>query len=288
MISKHIRRRLNLFCLLVLCLLLAGQSAWAARLNDTFLDRLPQMCLDEKKHFSFAWIGDVQINFSLFEQALGKMKTDPDISFLLVGGDMMAEAEESGFKAFLRRIENVPFPVAALPGNHDLIGDPNAILFRRYIGDGLTSFQAGNCYFILLWNTSGNIPRDVERDFDRVLLDLKRSQGIRHLFVCMHVPPFDPRKNAPGHSMNASSARRFFARLKPLGTKERSVTVLSAHVHGCFFRERDGVKVVVSGGGGGALYGKGSEFFHHYMKITVDGARLLFTPVRLKKAQKKR
>jgi hypothetical protein len=33
--------------------------------------------------------------------------------------------------------------VVALPGNHDVFGDPEADLFHRHVGDDLTSFRVG-------------------------------------------------------------------------------------------------------------------------------------------------
>ncbi len=267
-----------------MAVLLGAEARGAERLNDKFLVRLPEAA--SGGDFSFAYIGDVQINFSLFEQALQRMSEDPQVAFLIVGGDTMDKASDEGFRAFLRRVKNKPFPVVVVPGNHDLYGDPSATLFRQYIGDGVTSFVVGKSQFILLQNTTGNIPKDVKKSFVALLDAYAANTSLRHLFVCMHVPPFDPRKNAPGHSMNAREARKFFALLEPLATPHRTVTVMSSHVHGCFFRDHGPVRVVVSGGGGGALYGKGEEFFHHYMKVHVRGDRISFAPVRLEKVKK--
>jgi len=270
--------------LLAVALFLGTEVQGAERLNDKFLARLPEAA--REGDFSFAYIGDVQINFSLFEQALQRMGEDPQVAFLIVGGDTMDKASDEGFKAFLRRVKNKPFPVVAVPGNHDLYGDPGATLFRQYIGDGVTSFVVGKSQFILLQNTTGNIPKDVKKSFVALLDSYAANPSLRHLFVVMHVPPFDPRTNSPGHSMNAREARKFFALLEPLATRHRTVTVMSSHVHGCFFRDHGPVRVVVSGGGGGGLYGKGEEFFHHYMKVHVRGDRVSFVPVRLEKKKK--
>ena len=266
--------------LLTLCLLLS-QAPASARLNDDFLARVPRMQTKDGA-FAFAYIGDVQIQFSIFRRALLDMSADPSIRFLIVGGDMMDKSRDRGYRDFLKRIEGVPFPVVALPGNHDVWGDQKAALFQKYIGDEVTSFTVGNTRFILLRNTSGNLPEKVKSRFASLLRECKADRKIRRLFVCMHVPPFDPRTNSPGHSMNAASAREFFAMLEPLAS-ERSVTVMASHVHGCFFRQHGDIQVVVSGGGGGALYGKGEEFFHHYMKVELQGGRVLFKPVRVEK-----
>ncbi len=265
---------------------LGAEARGAERLNDAFLARLPRVAAEVGKAFSFAYIGDVQINFRIFEQALQLMGEDPQVAFLVVGGDTMDKARDEGFRAFLRRVKHTPFPVVAVPGNHDLYGDPSATLFRKFIGDGVTTFTVGESMFLLLQNTSGNIPKEVGKEFAALLDACAANPAIRHLFVVMHVPPFDPRTNSPGHSMSARAARKFFALLEPLATPHRTVTVLSSHVHGCFFREHGNVRVVISGGGGGALYGKGEEFFHHYMKVHVRGDRVSFVPVRLEKPKK--
>jgi hypothetical protein len=258
-----------------------GDPAWAGRLNDDFLDRVGQIPIVSGDSFSFAYIGDVQIRFRIFEEALAKMRADPDTAFLIVGGDAMGRAFEEGYRDFLRRACSVPFPVVALPGNHDVIGDPEASLFHRYVGDDLTSFRVGESLFILLRNTTGAIPKETRLQFEEILASCRDDPGIRHLFVCMHVPPFDPRTDRPGPSMTAKAAEKFFGLLEPLVTPERTVDVLCSHIHGCFFRERGSVRVVVSGGGGGALAGRGDEFFFHYMKVDVRGDRVIFTPVRL-------
>lgn len=260
-----------------------GGRAQAVRLNDAFLTQVPRLTVGEGKTFSFAYIGDVQINFGIFHQALQDMRQDPEISFLIVGGDAMAKATKEGFEAFLARVRGTPFPVVAVPGNHDLYGDSEAVLFRKYVGDGVTPFVVGESAFLLLQNTTGKFPREVERQFRDLVAVCAKNPRIRHVFVVMHVPPFDPRTNAPGHSMSAKAARKFFDLVEPLATPERSVTVLCSHVHGCFFREHGAVRVVVSGGGGGGLYGKGPEFFHHYMKVEVRGNELRLTPVRIEK-----
>lgn len=263
-----------------------GGDAWGARLNDTFLERIGKVAVQDDGSFSFAYIGDVQLNFGIFKDGLKKMAADPEIAFLVVGGDMMDHSSDKGYRAFLKRIEGVRFPVAALPGNHDVWKDRGALRFEKYIGDGVTHFVVGRTLFILLHNTSGNIPPEVDRRFSELLAHCRTDADIRHLFVCMHVPPFDPRTDAPGHSMNAKSAGAFFAKLTPLATEERTVTVFASHVHGCFFRRHGPVRIVVSGGGGGMLYGKGEEFFHHYMKVNVRGDALEFHPVRLEKQRR--
>jgi len=274
-------RRLRGLLAALLLVALCGAPARAERLNDDFLARVPRIPVESGDSFSFAYIGDVQIRFRIFEEALAKMSRDPDTAFLIVGGDAMARATEEGYRAFLGRVRGVSFPVVALPGNHDVIGDPEAVLFHRYVGDDVTAFRVGAALFILLRNTTGAIPRGAQRRFEEILGACRDDPGVRHLFVCMHVPPFDPRTNRYGPSMTARAAARFFGLLEPLATSDRTVAVLCSHIHGCFFREQGPLRIVVSGGGGGALYGKGEEFFHHYMKVTVRGDRVDFVPVRL-------
>ncbi|HQH79283.1 MAG TPA: hypothetical protein PK535_09970 [Synergistaceae bacterium] len=81
--------------LLAVALFLGTEVQGAERLNDKFLARLPEAA--REGDFSFAYIGDVQINFSLFEQALQLMGEDPQVAFLIVGGDTMDKASDEGF-----------------------------------------------------------------------------------------------------------------------------------------------------------------------------------------------
>ena len=105
---------------------LGAEARGAERLNDAFLARLPRVAAEVGKAFSFAYIGDVQINFRIFEQALQLMGEDPQVAFLVVGGDTMDKARDEGFRAFLRRVKHTPFPVVAVPGNP--VDDINAVL----------------------------------------------------------------------------------------------------------------------------------------------------------------
>jgi hypothetical protein len=183
-------------------------------------------------------------------------------------------------------------PVYAVSGNHELYKDDAGEHFKRFFV--LPENGREKRYYRFRWGKSVEfVALDGNGNFDeqaRWLHDgLRKAEadGVKHVFVYMHQPPF----STGGHCGAAVLERDWV----DLFERHRIVSaVFGGHDH-CYERlERNGVRYFVSGGGGTRVYPEATACpafdyaarkiyvaQHHYLRVHVAGDKVELTAVAL-------
>jgi 3',5'-cyclic AMP phosphodiesterase CpdA len=151
-----------------------------------------------------------------------------------------------------------------VPGNHDL--SPARGLAREFKLDRLYYDRRLDDLHLLVLDS--NAPYDPDQL--RWLEETLSASTARHRVVALHHPPFSDAPDAAG----LGAIRAALARHKPCA-------VFCGHEHTFYTRRVDGVRYVVTGGGGAPLdaragHGDLARTFHHYLGCAVgrEGIRV--------------
>jgi hypothetical protein len=247
--------------------------------------------------FSFIVFGDTRSNVASHRQVVERIRREvPD--FILLTGDMVDDgAKEVDWQSFfdverdLLR-ENVFYPAV---GNHDRHGrNRGADAYRRYFSlpadtpdpERYYAITYGNSrFFILDSNEHSFALTDQTAWLDRELRRAAAEPGIQHRFVVMHHPPFSSSLHG-----GQPELREMWT---PLFERFGVEAVFSGHDHTYEHAEKNGVRYLVSGGGGAPLYPRdprasaedkaASRYFErtlHYIRVHVTGGFVEIAAIR--------
>ncbi len=198
-------------------------------------------------------------------------------------GDMVSRGTVSNFLDFFRKLHAVAPPQVYLtvPGNHDR-STPRARrtgnddLYRWLFGYSDHYFDRAGTRLVFLNNSGRRLSADQLRWLDETLAT---GPDIRAKIVFAHVPPSGLTewgdvgrfKHVGSFKEGADDFMRIMA--------EREVDrVYLGHVHAFGVIERDGVRYVLTGGGGSPLFALNvKDRFHHFIEVESgpDGIREL-------------
>ncbi|ASJ08079.1 phosphoesterase [Thermococcus siculi] len=185
---------------------------------------------------------------------------DDDGVFILDGGDIVYTGKADEWAALLKEWKwNKPIFVA--PGNHEYRGD-GINIFHRIFGPDNYAFSFGNYRYVIINDVEDNYGlSDEVFEWLEDQMKLAVSRGERPVLV-LHAPPIDPRPEGD-HSMNPEDAKRLMALMK-----EYDAFGVFSHIHIYWYGEEDGVKMLITGGGGAPLYAPEDEGgFYHYVRL---------------------
>lgn len=179
------------------------------------------------------------------------VKVAPEMVFQtgdMVGGDGSDQALWDEFFGIIAPIQAI-CPYYPALGNHDR-GNPNvAQQFKLPVeepADMYYTITDDNVKFIVInTNTLRLLGEDQEQE-DWLVAQLAAATE-PNVFVMMHHPPF----SIGGYKPGDPGIRQ---RLHPIFAQYRPSAVFTAHDHGYYRTERDGVTYVVTAGGGAPLY----------------------------------
>ncbi len=239
----------------------------------------------EQEHYTFAVFGDVtgsespvgtrQGGYLVFRRLASRLNSS-DAAFAISLGDLASKANEPAFRRARAMLKKLRTPIAAVPGNHDLVcnGNYDGRFFQALFKADNSEFVAGSVQFILLNNGWGSI-RDIQWEWLEQVLAASKS---RFKLVFCHKPVFDPRSNGIPYAMEW---RPHAERLHELFVRSQVTLVLSGHIHALLHEQRDGVHYVVSGGGGSKLVEANAQ--HHFLLIDIRPEQLSLRAIPLLK-----
>ncbi len=221
--------------------------------------------------FQFAFLSDLHKGWGVFKPMMQEIAKD-GYAFAVIGGDIVVKGNEDRYRFFFRELSEVKgnMPVYFVPGNHDLSADNDTRgleNFRKYCGPDHYWFTRGNAAFVVLNDAAAGltIPDDQFRWLEITLWELRGR--FTHLFVFMHVPPFQPRESK-GYNLPEPIGKRFMQLMEKSGVDY----VVSGHLH-CYFREIiNGVTYIGAPSAGGRS--RCSNPSYGYIHIAVHGKDL--------------
>ena len=212
----------------------------------------------------------------IFSELLAQVsELDPPPAFFAQLGDFAGPGTAERHEHYLELVAGLPVPDVCVVGNHDLDDPSGPASFARVHGPTNFSFGYGHTRFVVLHSQPG-VTGEVEvrgadtadglegpREEDLAFLDTTLAAAEEpHRVVLMHMPPHLGGRYAPHEEWGFRQREgEFLALLRDHGVK------LVCSAHGLAFDEctRDGIRFVMSGGGGSGLCS-------HYRGICTEGA----------------
>ena len=240
--------------------------------------------------FSFAIVADTRPPGTRVFAAMRThmlRQANPRPAFVIVNGDFIGDGLRHEFVDYARTIDAFGLPVLSVIGNHEIWEGEGLQHYRRIFGAEDFHLDVGGCRFVAV-NNSSLAPKGSVAGF---LLTRQRLRWIRDLvrqqqctFVIMHVPPYMP--SFYGYPL-APYDHDFFR--GPLGFVNAPALAammqhhhvrmgIFAHSHSFANYTREGVRYLVSGGGGAEIGARHNApphaaVEHHYVVVTVHDKR---------------
>lgn len=230
--------------------------------------------------WSFLVYSDVRLGYSVYKKLannMGSVNPAPKLAFCL--GDIIVDpANETEWDQFWKFSQPITkkMPLYLARGNHEE-NDPLAEhYFSKQAGTPdikpfYYSLQLNNYYFIIL-------DTDVKNEKDSIInnqLQWLRAQlklaseltNIKGIFLFMHRPVFRQGANLGHTQNNAQELHQLFQK------HTKILAVFAGHDHIFHYQEKDGIRYVISGGGGSPLrQGYGGDYYH-FLKISFNNAQ---------------
>jgi Icc protein len=219
--------------------------------------------------FRFAFVTDSHKGWGVFKPIMKEIARD-GYSLVIHGGDLVAQSKENRYRFFFRELAEVKgeIPLFFVPGNHDVYDKSNTYSlenFHKYCGPDHYWFLWGEIAFVVLNDARSAIPEDQFNWLERTLRKLRGT--VTHIFVFMHVPPFDPR-SGQNYCLHKKDGKQFMALMEKYGV----AYVFSGHLH-CYFRKViKGVTYVGGPSAGGTP--RCTPPSYGYIHITVNGEKI--------------
>ncbi len=227
------------------------------------------------QRYSFIVCGDPQNNYEVFDRVLEAAKS---VDFLIVAGDLTGSGTATEFRNFVDRMRSSGVKYFAVPGNHDVATSPVGENYATHIGPPHQSFDYRNSHFLLVDNSTPSLGfYPAQQEWAARDLASAKARGFEHTFAVAHVPPGWPysaratREQIPGIDNN----RELEPVLEAGGVEE----LFCGHVHTYDREEADGLLITITGGAGAPLFG--TDSFHHYVRVEIDGRRRTQRVVRI-------
>ncbi len=247
------------------------------------LSRLPSATGDR---VSFAVLGDAEPSRfwiyrklfnreGVFHQQMSELQKLP-LTFTVQLGDMVSKGIVSNYDSFLRGLRRVwsGRPYLTVIGNHDRSrpnGKSHSTLYRGLFGKPNYFFDHGGVRFVVLDSSAKRVSKTQLKWLKLALAVPGRK------VVFTHMPPVQlglwggvGRVHALGGFIGGA---REFAEIVSAAKVSR---VYMGHVHAFGVQDHGGVRYVLTGGGGSALFPSGNrDRFHHFLtvEITPGGIR---------------
>jgi 3',5'-cyclic AMP phosphodiesterase CpdA len=198
-----------------------------------------------KKAFSFIVLGDTRANEEIYRRLLNRAK-DLNPLFILNSGDMVDEGQSFEYESYRKLIADFNIPILHIPGNHD-VRNGNAE-YQKVVGERNWYFDYGNYRFIGLDNATGKF------DDETIAFVKKTLSQTKICLVAFHKPPAMERwvVHAMIDDQNGGRGGEVMKLIKNAGVP----MVFLGHIHLYDELNMDGVKYIISGGGGEKLSGK--------------------------------
>ncbi len=220
--------------------------------------------------WSFGVVGDTRDDrHGVFPRILSAV-AESDMEFLIHTGDLESPGGTKSWEKFRALTAGFPKPLHVVIGNHEVRGGTEQE-FASFFGlpGPSYSFTHKNAHFVVLDNSRGRFPKGTLTWLDQELArHPKKKNGTRFLVVVMHAPPRTD--SLTPHGMD----RRYgdqSTKLVGILSRHKVDLILCSHEHLHMVDDWNGIKVIVSGGGGAPMF-PFQRFGFYRIDLSDDGA----------------
>ncbi|WP_297092858.1 metallophosphoesterase [Thermococcus sp.] len=180
--------------------------------------------------------------------------------FIIDGGDLVYSGKVDEWGELMKEWKwNKPVFIAV--GNHEYRGE-GINVYHMLFGPTDYSFVLGDYYYIFM----NNIDHDYglsDEQWGWLQDELERAKALgKKPVIVMHAPPVDPRPSG-NHGMNYMDGKKLLQLMKTY-----NAFGVFSHIHMFWDGTIEGVRYIVTGGGGAPLYAKPDEGgFYHYARL---------------------
>lgn len=232
-------------------------------------------CSEKKKAagLDFAAYGDCRHQTSVHRRIADSI-AGSGARFTLVTGDLVDSPEDPAawaeFRDIAKELRKKPYDCAV--GDHD---PGEKLYFKKELGLDRLYYDRkdGDFHLFVLDSTS----RFNDKDQVEWLEKTAGASTAKHKIAVMHHTPYSVKTS------RVAEAEELRAKIHPLMVKLKFCGVMCGHVHAFYTTARDGVRYVVTAGGGAPLYsidpslgiaGDKSRKFHHFVGFKVAGTKI--------------
>ncbi len=262
----------------IILILLMTALTFAASYNKKILTQIHQSDHNQTR-FSFAVLGDNRDGDDIFRRMVAQIDRDRNLSFVINNGDLVSLGKANEYTMYMTMIREAGHPWLSVIGNHEIYWHGGRSRYREMFGAADFAFAYGNSYFIIIDTSRKRIET---RQLHWLKHELQTARKYTHTFVLTHVPLYDPRKGtyARGHSFrNIDNARR----LNDLLDRYDVTMLFTSHIHYYHRGVWHQTPYIITGGAGAPLRGYSRNGFYHYIRVVVEGKKVKYEVVKLKK-----
>ena len=237
--------------------------------------------------FCFGVMGDNHEGIRTFDKIIADLNQKKP-AFMIDNGDLVSQGSKEKYRIFYQKIQESQVPFLVGIGNHDIRDNGRSNYFNIF-GDFYYSFSYNDSLFIVLDDANQVDIGKQQLDF----LENELKKDFKHKFIFMHVPVFNPKSSSirlnnrmvpedmkfNPYLSDGETVKEF----ESLVHKYNATTVFSSHIHGYFNETINNTPYLITGGGGGALFGFDPEhYFYHYIIVCVNGDNISYNVVKFK------
>lgn len=216
-------------------------------LNAENIDRI-EAGLSGKTSYGFAVIGNIKNSMRIFEKRIVPLMKDNDIDFMISAGNAVYDGEEGKYRLLYRGLRKLDIPYVLVAGHNE--GEYfGAGRFYRHFGPYFFSFHLENAYFIFLDSTGQT---SWKWQFRWLRQELANAANYPYRFVFLNHSLF-PIPGSDPDNTHYVLEERLSRELQDLFSGYRVSAVFSAGYPTYHETLSQGVRYIVSGGGGGLL-----------------------------------
>lgn len=211
--------------------------------------------------YAFIVVGDSKHGDKIFKTLMEKAHQVEDLKFGVHLGDFVPHSTAGEYAFLIHGFRKGPhFPLFMVPGNHDVKPDEDkgSHWFEKALGPRQTWFHFRGDLFIIADNAVR--PTEEAMEWVRGVLSAQAT-GSRNIFLFLHRPLFDVDKLTDAYRVDPRHP--FHKMLK----KWNVGYVFAGHYHSYLRSDVEGIKYMVTGGGGSSLYGR--RGFYHAIILNV-------------------
>ncbi len=222
-------------------------------------------------NLTFAAIGDTHGYNNYFLTAM-REAANKNVLFALHCGDMTSFGTKTQFQNLINIFDQSPIPIYTTPGNHDI--KTGLEIYSSFLGNSTYYFDVSRVRFVSVDSSGGTIDQTQQNYLRNILSEVPNLYKI----VWTHIPPFDNLTSTSHDFINDTDAKSFLSLLSSFEVD----LLITGHLHLFNYSTMDGIKILITGGGGAPLYTSSTQGgFHHFSIIKKNTTGLYVDPIPL-------